>query len=71
VAVAPAAGTQRTQPRDQGAQHLTQPLPTPPPPTPAGSQIFMAPEVWRGLPYGYSSDLFSLGCVLYNMMTFK
>jgi NIMA (never in mitosis gene a)-related kinase len=31
----------------------------------------MAPEVWRGLPYGYSSDLFSLGCVLYNMMTFK
>lgn len=31
----------------------------------------MAPEVWRGLPYGYSSDLWSLGCVLYNMMTFR
>lgn len=30
-----------------------------------------APEVWRGLRYAYSSDLWSLGGVLYEMMTYR
>jgi hypothetical protein len=34
------------------------------PPTPQ-------PQVWRGLPYGYSSDLWSLGCVLYELMSYR
>jgi NIMA (never in mitosis gene a)-related kinase len=37
----------------------------------AGTPVFMAPEVWRGLRYGYSSDLWSLGGVLYEMMTYR
>lgn len=36
-----------------------------------GTPVFMAPEVWRGLRYGYSSDLWSLGGVLYEMMTYR
>ncbi|KAI8469575.1 MAG: kinase-like domain-containing protein [Monoraphidium minutum] len=39
--------------------------------TQIGTPIYMAPEVWRGLPYGYSSDLWSLGCVLYEMMSYR
>eukprot|EP00877_Chromochloris_zofingiensis_P014370 jgi/Chrzof1/9187/Cz03g39050.t1 len=39
--------------------------------TQIGTPVFMAPEVWKGLPYGYNSDLWSLGCVLYEMMTYK
>ena len=31
----------------------------------------MAPEVWSGKMYSYSSDLWSLGCVVYEMMMFK
>lgn len=36
-----------------------------------GTPLYMAPEVWRGLKYSYSSDLWSLGCVLYEMMTHR
>lgn len=39
--------------------------------TQIGTPVFMAPEVWKGLPYGYSSDLWSLGCMLYEMMTYR
>ncbi|GBF91611.1 hypothetical protein Rsub_04351 [Raphidocelis subcapitata] len=39
--------------------------------TQIGTPIYMAPEVWRGLPYGYSSDLWSLGCVLYELMSYR
>ncbi|WIA15752.1 hypothetical protein OEZ85_002367 [Tetradesmus obliquus] len=39
--------------------------------TTIGTPVFMAPEVWRGLRYGYSSDLWSLGGVLYEMMTYR
>jgi serine/threonine protein kinase len=39
--------------------------------TQIGTPVYMAPEVWSGKLYSYSSDLWSLGCVLYEMMTFK
>ncbi len=34
-----------------------------------GTPVFMAPEQTRGEPAGTSSDLFSLGCVLYRLCT--
>ncbi|KAL6757723.1 kinase-like domain-containing protein [Haematococcus lacustris] len=39
--------------------------------TQIGTPCYMAPEVWAGKPYSYSSDLWSLGAVLYEMMTFR
>lgn len=39
--------------------------------TQIGTPVYMAPEVWSGKLYSYSSDLWSLGCVLYEMMMFK
>ncbi|KAG1667991.1 hypothetical protein FOA52_000635 [Chlamydomonas sp. UWO 241] len=39
--------------------------------TQIGTPVYMAPEVWTGKQYSYSSDLWSLGCVLYEMMTFR
>ncbi|KAG1667982.1 hypothetical protein FOA52_000626 [Chlamydomonas sp. UWO 241] len=39
--------------------------------TQIGTPVYMAPEVWTGKLYSYSSDLWSLGCVLYEMMTFR
>ncbi|CUG86135.1 serine-threonine protein kinase, putative [Bodo saltans] len=36
-----------------------------------GSPIWLAPEVLSGTPYGVMSDVWSLGCVFYEMMTLK
>ena len=33
--------------------------------------IFISPEVWRDQPYDSKSDVWSLGCVLYEMTTLK
>lgn len=36
----------------------------------AGTPVYMSPEMLKGLPYSFLTDVWSLGCVLYEMMTF-
>ena len=39
--------------------------------TQAGTPFFAAPEVWSEKPYGLKSDIWSLGCVLYEIVSLK
>lgn len=39
--------------------------------TSCGTPYFMSPEVVRGEPYNAKSDMWALGCVLYELTTFK
>ena len=36
-----------------------------------GTPSYMAPEIWRGKPALPASDIYSLGCILYEMLTGK
>ena len=39
--------------------------------TQTGTPYFASPEVWAGKEYGLKSDIWSLGCILYQMATLK
>ena len=37
--------------------------------TKIGTPYVMAPEIWENKKYNQKSDIWSLGCILYQMMT--
>jgi NIMA (never in mitosis gene a)-related kinase len=39
--------------------------------TQTGTPYYASPEVWRDQPYDNKSDIWSLGCVLYESVTLK
>lgn len=39
--------------------------------TQTGTPYYLSPEVWQGQAYNYKCDVWSLGCVVYEMCTFN
>ena len=49
------------------AKHLKDPFTV----TQTGTPYYASPEVWSEEPYNYKSDIWSLGCILYEMAVLK
>jgi NIMA (never in mitosis gene a)-related kinase len=39
--------------------------------TQTGTPYYASPEVWQDMPYNAKCDIWSMGCVLYEMCTFR
>ena len=39
--------------------------------TQTGTPYYASPEVWKDEPYDWRSDIWSIGCVLYEMIMLK
>lgn len=39
--------------------------------TQTGTPYYASPEVWRDQPYDFKSDVWSLGCILYEMTSLR
>lgn len=35
--------------------------------TQAGTPYYSAPEVWKDVPYDFKADVWSLGCIIYEL----
>ena len=39
--------------------------------TQTGTPYYCSPEIWRDLPYDFKCDIWSVGCILYELCTFR